>query len=326
MNTYFVEQINPKRLTKHIITTIAIILNPLIANSDWGFFAHEKIIENAIYVLPHEIYPFYKKHINYLIQQSTTPDSRRYTVEDEAPKHFINMEFYTDLDSNWTNWYELNELYPNDSLQIWGIGPWHIFKLEKQLSTAFYKKDQKKILKLSSEIAHYISDLMVPLHTTKNYNGQLSNQYGIHKLWETEIVEAHYNEYDLFTEKADYLENPKGLIWGEILDVYQKSKEVLEAEKKLSNEVGNKKYQWKSNSRYSKLSYSNRFLKVYYQNQKELVTSQLQKSIYYTASIWLTAWVNAGQPSLDTINSIPTPKVKKPSQFMGPKVFRKHWQ
>ena len=37
-----------------------------------------------------------------------------------------------------------------------------------------------KVLFLATDLGHYIANAHVPLHTTLNYNGQLSNQSGFH--------------------------------------------------------------------------------------------------------------------------------------------------
>jgi hypothetical protein len=64
-----------------------------------------------------------------------------------------------------------------------GIVPWHILKVKYWLTQAMKDHDYKQILKLSADIGHYIADAHVPLHTTENYSGQLTNQHGIHGLW-----------------------------------------------------------------------------------------------------------------------------------------------
>jgi hypothetical protein len=43
-------------------------------------------------------------------------------------------------------------------------------------------------------LGHYIGDAHVPLHTTSNYNGQKTNQHGIHGLWESRIPEQLFDE------------------------------------------------------------------------------------------------------------------------------------
>ena len=45
-------------------------------------------------------------------------------------------------------------------------------------------------------------------HTTENYNGQFTNQKGIHGFWESRIPELFYDEYDFITGKAKYIDYP----------------------------------------------------------------------------------------------------------------------
>jgi hypothetical protein len=57
----------------------------------------------------------------------------------------------------------------------------------------------------------------VPLHTTTNYDGQLTGQKGLHGLWESYIPELGINEYDLYAKhKAVYLKNPAEALWKDI--------------------------------------------------------------------------------------------------------------
>ena len=57
--------------------------------------------------------------------------------------------------------------------------------------------DAKKVLFLATDLGHYIANAHVPLHTTLNYNGQLSNQSGFHAFWESRLPE-------LFSENFSY--------------------------------------------------------------------------------------------------------------------------
>ena len=76
-------------------------------------------------------------------------------------------------------------------------------KMQQRLTKAFQDRDAKKIIQLSSEFGHYIGDAHVPLHTTENYNGQLTNQVGIHAFWESRIPELFADtEFDYFVGKA----------------------------------------------------------------------------------------------------------------------------
>jgi hypothetical protein len=56
----------------------------------WGFFGHRKINEIAIYTLPKPLFGFYKYHCRYMAEHSADPDKRRYIIETEACKHFLD--------------------------------------------------------------------------------------------------------------------------------------------------------------------------------------------------------------------------------------------
>ena len=65
-----------------------------------------------------------------------------------------------------------------DHFSEFGILPFHLTSYIERLTKAFEAKDEGQILRLSAEIGHYIGDAHVPLHTSENYNGQLTNQIG----------------------------------------------------------------------------------------------------------------------------------------------------
>ena len=66
---------------------------------------------------------------------------------------------------------------------------------------AFIEKDSDKILKYSADLGHYIADAYVPLHTTENYNGQLTGQKGIHAFWESRLPELFSEDYNYLVDK-----------------------------------------------------------------------------------------------------------------------------
>ena len=72
------------------------------------------------------------------------------------------------------------------------------FVTKEELQKAFEAKNVDLILKYSADIGHYIGDAHVPLHTTENYNGQMTGQKGIHGLWESRLVEINAEDYDYF--------------------------------------------------------------------------------------------------------------------------------
>ena len=60
----------------------------------WGFFGHKKINRMAVFTLPPEMIKFYKKNIEYITEHAVDPDKRRYAVEGEAQRHYIDIDHY----------------------------------------------------------------------------------------------------------------------------------------------------------------------------------------------------------------------------------------
>jgi hypothetical protein len=97
----------------------------------WGFFAHKKINQLAVFTLPPEMIGFYKKNIDYLIEESVAPDRRRYAVQGEAPRHYIDLDQYGDsaVFKLPIHWKEAVEKFGEDSLMERGIVVWQIPKV-----------------------------------------------------------------------------------------------------------------------------------------------------------------------------------------------------
>ncbi len=105
----------------------------------WGFWAHGRINRLAVFSLPPEMIKFYKRHIGYLEENAVNPDRRRYAVEGEAPRHYIDLEEYggdTALKSIPRFWKQAVEKYSEDSLEAYGLVPWHINFIKGQLTEA----------------------------------------------------------------------------------------------------------------------------------------------------------------------------------------------
>jgi len=275
-----------------------------LKQNNWGFFAHKIINKTAVFLLPQEMLAFYKNHITYLEENAVNPDARRYLVKDEAPRHFIDLDLYKEgtNDSIPIAWNNALEKYTLDSLLSRGIVSWHIYLMSIKLTKAFETKDADKILKYSTEIGHYIADANVPLHTTSNYNGQQTDQYGIHGLWESRLVELFINEYDLFFEDASYKENIQLLAWSAVRNANLALDSVLMFEKMATSKVGeDKKYSFEERNGVTIKTYSQKFCKVYHNMLEGMVERRLRASVKMVADVWFTCWVNAGQPLLEDL-------------------------
>ena len=124
-----------------------------------------------------------------------------------------------------------------DTMAHHGLLPLRIINRYQALVGAFQSKDYDLILKLAADLGHYIGDAHVPLHTTKNYNGQLTGQLGIHALWETSIPELLAAEsFDFVVGRASYVEDIKAASWEMLWASHTMVDNVLSIELALRHE------------------------------------------------------------------------------------------
>lgn len=266
----------------------------------WGFFAHKQINRLAVFTLPPEMIGFYKKNIDYIAGMAVNPDRRRYAVELEAPRHYLDVDHYGDsaLSALPQAWAQAVREYSEDTLQAYGILPWHIYRMYLQLRDAFMVKDPAEVLRISAELGHYIGDAHVPLHTTVNYNGQLTGQEGIHGFWESRLPEIFSERYDFFVGKAEFIQQPRAAAWEVIASTHQLVQTVLQEEKKLQGHYSEKKYAFETRGNMTVKVFSREYAEHYHSVLDGMVEKQMRASIKMTGDFWYTAWVNAGQPDL----------------------------
>lgn len=267
----------------------------------WGFYAHQHINRLAVFCLPPEMFPFFKRHIQYITEEAVGPDRRRYAVEGEAERHYIDLDVYGDS-AHYTMpryWQQAVALFSEDTLRAYGIVPWHIFRMKGWLTKAFEEGNVEQILRLSADLGHYIADAHVPLHTTVNYNGQLTGQVGIHGFWESRLPELFVADYDFFVGRAQYLERPQEAVWEAVREAHEALDSVLGFEKQLTKQFEvDKKYSFEERNNLTVKVYSREFSEAYHQMLMGQVERQMRASIKMIGNIWYTSWVDAGQPDL----------------------------
>jgi hypothetical protein len=275
-----------------------------VKKETWGFFAHKRINRMAVFTLPPEMITFYKYYIQDLTENAVNPDRRRYAVKNEAPRHYIDLDVYGDsaLYKLPRYWNDAVEKYSEDTLMAYGIVPWHVNKMKHWLTKAFLNKDVDAILRLSADLGHYIGDSNVPLHTTENYNGQMTGQYGIHGFWESRLPELFIDDYDFFVGQADYIERPQLRAWKSVEQAHLALDSVLSFEKILTEKFPeSKKYSFEERGNITTKVYSREFSTAYHDMLSGMVERRMRASVKMVGDFWYTCWVDGGQPDLTAL-------------------------
>ena len=281
-------------------------VSPANSRPEWGFWAHQRINRLAIFTLPPELLVFFKKHADYLTENAVNPDKRRYAVVGEAPRHYIDLENYGDSAAYKLplHWNEAVQKYGQDTLAMHGVVPWAIQQYKSMLTEAFRQKNARRILRLAADLGHYIADANVPLHTTRNYNGQLTNQQGIHAFWESRLPELYAQDYDGFVGAATYEPKVARRAWQAVQQANAALDSVLRFERELSERMSlNQKYALEDRNGVVMKTYSREFSQRYHQMLAQQVERQFRASAKMVGDFWFTCWVDAGQPDLGELTS-----------------------
>ncbi|MCC3151985.1 zinc dependent phospholipase C family protein [Hymenobacter sp. BT770] len=271
----------------------------------WGFFGHRTITQVAVYELPAAMQAFYYRHMAELVRQSTAPDERRNDDPTEAPKHFIDMDHYSEENPFGKvpkQYDKAVEKFSADTLKKYGTVPWVVLETKNNLTEAFRQRDTLAIIKYSAELSHYVGDAFVPLHTTINYDGQLTDQKGLHSLWESQLPERFIADYKLNGEPAKYVKNPLDAIWGVLQQSYGFLGETFDRATKIEKTM-KPDVRFTFSHRYGKTTrrYSDAFADAYEKEVGGMVDFRLKGAPNMVSSLWLTAWEDGGKPNLNEL-------------------------
>lgn len=188
-----------------------------------------------------------------------------------------------------------------DGFSEFGILPYHMYSYYYRLVDAFENVNEKAVLRLSAEMGHYLGDAHVPLHTTTNYNGQLTDQVGIHGFWESRLPELFADEeYDFFVGQAEYIEDKRSFFWDIILESHSLLDSVLLIEKRISKTFPqDQQYCYDDRLERTIRVYCPEYAEHYHKALGGMVEKRMRDTVIALGSIWYSAWVDAGQPDFN---------------------------
>ncbi|MEO7524559.1 MAG: zinc dependent phospholipase C family protein [Ferruginibacter sp.] len=300
-----------KTLSRVILSFIFITgsVNMLFA---WGMYGHQHINHAAVFALPREMRSFFYNHIDFITEESTVPDLRKYTLNDksENPRHFIDIgePGTIPIDSMPRTMKEAKAKYDDGEFQKLGMLPWYIQEMMEKLTKAFRQKRKTEVLFIAADLAHYLGDANMPLHTSVNHDGQLTGQRGIHSFFEAQLPEYFGDTYNYRVNDAVYLPDVTAATWDVIKNSNSLVDSMLEIEKQVK-EIFPKDKILKINSKgdtvknmFGLLVRSDEFATAYHKALGGMVEKQIRHSIQDVANFWYTAWVNAGKPDMSGLD------------------------
>lgn len=300
-----------KKIKLNRIALTFSVIGIAFVSMSWGIFGHEHINNSAVMALPQPLQTFFYNHIDFITQEATVPDLRKYTLRDKAegPRHYFDFENFGTQESVPLQFDEAKKKYEEKFLNDNGVLPWYINEIMAKLTKAMKEKRKTEILLLAADLAHYIGDANMPLHTSVNHDGQLTNQKGIHAMFESRMPEMFGANYNFYTGEAKYIDNVENATWDMLNDSHSQVELLLQTDKKLRESFDPEKIYVKdekgnvAKGKYGDMIYSEEYITQLHTALNGMVERQIRKAIVLTSNYWYTAWVNAGKPNLNELDS-----------------------
>lgn len=203
----------------------------------------------------------------------------------EGPRHFLDIDIYgpypfVELPHDYD---EAVEKFGVEAVTKRGLATWRIADYTQLLSEAMKSGDAEKIVGAAGALAHYIEDIHMPLHVVKNYNGQLTNQHGVHQRFEDDMVDAYAEQIHLSPKMASELEDPLEAAFDIVLDSYVYADNLLHADRR---------------AKLGEDTYGASYLEKLFRFSGWIAVQRMNDAATATASYWYTAWLRAGKPEL----------------------------
>lgn len=278
------------RVVAAVLIVVLAVPSPALA---WGFSAHRFIAEQMIALLPAPIRPLFESRKAAVLERSVDPDLWRNIFPEEDPHHFVDLDYYGKYP-----YAELPREYDR-ALQKWGREvvqqqgtlPWRTAEIFGKLQREFegLKREnapgylQDNIAMYAAIIAHYVSDGHVPLHSVVNYDGQRTNQQGIHGRWESELFERVRPRLAIAPAPPKPVADVREFVFQVLLDSNRLAGGVLEADRKAAA---------------GREFYDDRYFDALARDQFAVVQRRINDSITAVASVIASAWEAAGRPPI----------------------------
>lgn len=285
------------------LAAIGVVAGALLAGSTttgaWGMDVHRLITEQAIERLPDEIKPLFIRHKAFIAEHSVDPDLWRVADlkgvwGDEPPNHFLDIDFEEGSTPPFANvprdYDEYVKKYGIGPATRYGRLPWRAEEIYNRLVESMkqlgrpdapYAADNARYL--LAVLAHYIEDAHQPLHGALNYDGQMTNQRGIHARFETQMILRNRSAWTWTPQPVQVITDFRDFMFTTIIDSQQLVAPLLAADLKAAE---------------GREFYDDEYFAILMQEAGPLAQRRMNESATAVASAAWSAWIAAGRPAI----------------------------
>jgi len=267
--------------SKLLLTAITICSTLFIG---WGNVGHRIINTKTILSVTPSM-SFWGSWSDSLTAHGSDADYRKSSDPDEAPKHYIDIDNYPEFISNGYITQNFDSLVIQHGITFvmdQGILPWAILATFDSLETAFQNNQFHSAMLFAADLGHYIGDMCMPLHLTRNYNGQYTGQTGIHSRFESNMINTYNAQIVYSGDSLIYINDVSDFVFDLLYNNYSYVDSVLKSDSLAKAFAGNTT----SSAYYSKM----------WELSKGFTTKLFKDASHKLTCLIYTAWMNAGSP------------------------------
>lgn len=266
-------------------TPYTLLLIPaLLLLAAWGSTGHYKISFASGLTLNPAMTAF-TDWAAYLADHASDADDRKATDPAESVRHYIDIDSYPEFIANGAiaTSYQTNvALHGYTYVRDHGTLPWTTLWTVDSLESCFRRGDFTKARYFASDLGHYVADGHMPLHITENYDGQYTNNSGIHSRYESTMINGHISQIVYDGWPPQVVDDVGGYIFNYIYHNQQYVDSVLQADD----------YAKSINSNTSSSAYKN----ALWAKTGNFTTELFKNASHTLGELIYTAWVKAGSP------------------------------
>jgi hypothetical protein len=270
----------------------------------WGGGGHRVILDRAIDLLPPALRAVFDTDRASLLAHASDPDLWRIAgFEEEAPRHFLDMDAYgpPPFSSLPRELGAALEKYGPETVTRNGLLPWRAAEMRGRLTRAFeaHRNGQRyglsNALYLTAVLAHYVADAYQPFHAVLNYDGQLTGQHGIHARFEDELPVRFASRLTYAPAAPRPILETRDAVFEALRSGANLAEGLLAADRRAAD---------------GRTEYDDGYFNAFFAEAKPVLEQRTSEAITSVAGVILGAWEDAGKPDLATPIPRPAQKIR----------------
>lgn len=267
---------------RQVLISVILLINVTQCMFGWGSTGHKMINKSAVIHLPSSMQQFINQQ-SFFETHSTDADTRKTkdtAMFSEQYRHYLDVDDYPNFKNLSRSFDTLVMQYGWKRVKENGTNPWTIVWVMDSLTAQLKRGDWTAAYQSAADLGHYVADPHQPLHAAANYNGEFTGNTGIHSRYETTLINNYKDQIVITKDSVHYISDVYGFAFDFILHSNSLIDSIFHADNLAKAATGG--------------SYNSQYYTLLWQQLGEMTKKQFQSATVDLASLWYTAWVNAG--------------------------------